>query len=394
MVTVLFALLTAAAPAQALRPDTVLAPPGGPRVVLVYAPGSPAAAIRASVRVLEAPGEAGAARLLQHLALRRLQGRAAALGAEFEARRTPDAAVYSVSGAVADFEHLASLIRGALAGPDPQGGDLEAARAAVLGEIERTEEAPADALYAELLHRVAPSLPPPSGTRSSVDSLSMTRLAAFWRRAFRRDSVTLVVVAPVPVEALLAALGEVGAPAADSAPPPALDLRPSPAPRRRPETLRVWYGVAYLSGSDSRALASTAARVLADVLDEEPAADAARVDLWHVRGRVALVTRGAAYPPEAPGMIRAVSGLLARARAALSAERVTSAARMVHRDLLFAARTPWGLAEVIGRLLDATDDPYAAQRFSDDVDGLDPDSLAAFLARLAGQSAVRAELRP
>lgn len=379
---------------RGLDPDTVIGPPGGPRVVFVRTSGSPAAAIRLSIPIFEREPEAGAARLIQHLALRRLRARAATFGAELEADRTLDAAVFSVRGSAADFEHLAWLVRTAVSRPVPEPTELEEARGALLAQIERAEEAPADALYAALLRRVAPLLPPPFGTRASVAALTSARLEAFWLRAFRRDSLKLVVVAPVPVEASLAAFAAVGAPAADSTPesePPAAP--PEPAPRRA-ETLRVWYGVAHLTSIADHALAATAARLMADTGPADPAVEAARVDLWNVRGRIALVARAAVYPGDAARVTRAVGGLLSRVQANLSAQRVSAAARSVRRDLLVAARTPWGLAEIIGQNFDATGDPAAAARLEHDLTTVDPGSLASFLARLAGQSPVRAEVRP
>lgn len=380
---------------QPLRPDTVLDVPGGPRIVLVRAPGSPAAAIRLSIRVTEGEADAGAARLLQHLALLRLRGRAAALGIEMETGRTADAAVFSVRGAAPAFEDLAWLLRDAMAKPDVDGTQLEQARAALLAEITRAEEVPADALDAELFRRLAPSLPPLWGTRRSVAGLTGARLEAFWRRAFRRDRVALVVVAPVAPEAVLAALGDAGAPAADA---PTAVTPPAVPPARdkgsRPETLRVWYGIAYRTGGARHAVAVTAARLLADALAAEPAVEAPRVELWQLQGASALVARGAAYPSGAPAMIRALASLPARVRGRLSPERVRAAAQAAQRDLLLAARTPWGLADVLGRSQDATGDALSAARTLAGLDSVDAAEVASFLDHLANQSPLRAEIRP
>lgn len=380
---------------QLLRPDTVLHVPRGPRIVLVRAPGSPAAAIRLSIPVTEGEADAGAARLLQHLALLRLRGRAAALGIDIQAERTADAVVFSVRGAAPAFEDLAWLLRDAIAKPDADGTQLEQARAALLAEIARAEEAPADALDAELFRRLAPSVPPLWGTRRSVAGLTSARLEAFWRRAFRRDRVTLVVVAPVGLEAVLAALAEAGAPATDAAAAVTPPTGPFARDRgSRPETLRVWYGIAYWTGGAPHAVAATAARLLADALAAEPAVEAPRVELWQVQGAAALVARGTAYPREAPAMIRALAGLPARVRGNLSPERVRAAAQAVRRDLLLAARTPWGLADVLGRSRDATGDAFSAAHTVAALDRVDAAAVASFLDHLANRSPLQAEIRP
>ena len=61
---------------DALRPDTVLMPPGGPRVIRLSAPGSGLTVLRLSVPIEEIPIEAGTAFVLQILALDRARGAA------------------------------------------------------------------------------------------------------------------------------------------------------------------------------------------------------------------------------------------------------------------------------------------------------------------------------
>jgi len=74
---------------DALRPDTVLMPPGGPRVIRLSAPRSGLTALRLSVPIEEIPIEAGTAFVLQILALGRARGAAQPLDLLVEGSRTP-----------------------------------------------------------------------------------------------------------------------------------------------------------------------------------------------------------------------------------------------------------------------------------------------------------------
>jgi len=54
-------------------PDTLLQPPGGPRIVILGTPGEGVAALRLAVPLHEGPAEAGAGHILRELALRRME---------------------------------------------------------------------------------------------------------------------------------------------------------------------------------------------------------------------------------------------------------------------------------------------------------------------------------
>lgn len=394
----LIAFLTvslAVVPPQALRPDTVFDLEGGPRILFVRAAGSPGAAIRVSVPISEGDAAAASALVHQHATLGRLRGNAATLGAQVDSERTLDRLAYSVRGAVADFEHLVWLIRLAAGRPEVGAVAFEDARGAALAEIERTEEVPAEALYAALQRQLAPTRGwgPTLGTLVAV--LTPMQLEDFWRHAFRRDSIRVTIVADVPVEAVLASLDGLGAPAASQPIATASAARAAaPPPPHRPETLRTWYGVAHVAGAESYALAVVAARLLAGALLEDAGVEAPRVDVWRLEERVAIAIGGAAYPAAAPRMIRTIDGLLPRLRGDLQAAGVTSAASAVRRQILYGARTPWGLGALLGRQFDATGDPSAAERLMGELQRVDAEMMRSFLAALANEPALRAEIRP
>src|SRR5688572_10581484 len=80
----------------ALRPDSVLTPPGGPKLIRLTAPGSGLTTLRLSVRVDETPAEAGAAQILVNVGLERARAAGAPMGAEVEGTRTPWGITYTV----------------------------------------------------------------------------------------------------------------------------------------------------------------------------------------------------------------------------------------------------------------------------------------------------------
>ncbi|MBI4519435.1 MAG: insulinase family protein [Gemmatimonadetes bacterium] len=395
----LIAFLTvslAVVPLQALRPDTVFDLEGGPRILLVRAAGSPGAAVRVSVPISEGDAAAAGALVHQHATLARLRGNAATLGAEVDAERTLDRLVYSVRGAVADFEHLVWLVRLAAGRPEVGVIALEDARVAALAEIERTEEVPAEALYAELQRQLAPTRGWGPTVGTMVAALTPVQLEDFWRHAFRRDSIRVTIVADVPVEAVLAALDGLGAPAASPnllATTSAGGVGAPPTPHR-PETLRTWHAVAYVAAAESYAPAVVTARLLASALVDDAAVEAPRVDMWWLEERVAIAIRGAAYPAAEPRMLRTIDGLLSRLRGDLLAAGVTSAASAVRREILLGARTPWGLAALLGRQFDVTGDPSAAERLMGELQRVDAEMMRSFLAALANQPPLRADIRP
>jgi len=377
---------------SALAPDTVLAPTGGPRIVLLTSPGEGVAALRLAVPLREGPAEAGAGMLLQDLALERMRSLARPVGAKVGAARTPWGLAYSVVGAEADFEYLAYLLREAVAPPDVEGPAFQEARLRLLGEAAEAVETPARRVAAELRAQVAPDLPPLAGTPASVQALGGARVREVWMRTHQASAMTLLVSAPVAPEVVLAATRGMGAPEEGVAPP--LDA-PLAAPRApEPQTLRSWYGEAWTASAPGDPGNLVIASLVADHLRKNPQGTQASVELWELPGRAVLAVIGSALGRDAAALRRTVSGALAAVRSSLDAQSVAAAVAAVRRDLLLESRTSAGLVALVGRALDAEGDPWAAERQREALLSLDEGAVRALLDALLRQAPRSAHVRP
>ncbi len=377
-----------------LLPDTVIAPPGGPRIVVLGAPAPGVAAIRVSVPLVESAPEAGVGLVLRDLALVRMRGLARPVGARVGVTRTPWGLAYTVEGSAADFDYLAYLLRRAVAEPDLGKGSFDGA----LQEVKQREgpdrETPAGLIAVELRRAVEPGNLPLDGTLRSLTSLDTARVRDVWARTHQTSKMTVVVSASVAPEAILAAIHGLGASAgpADIVPiptPPPASSRPA-----RPQTLRTWYGVAFDGGARADVRAPVAALLVSDHLRRSVHGFDARVELWDLRDRWVLTAFGAAYQPELPDMRRTVSDAVRSTADALDPDSVRTAVGRVYRSILFQARTPRGLVSVVGRWLDATGDPGAAHTFLDRLHAVDSGDMASYFTRLLSSSPVHAEVRP
>ena len=379
--------------ASALRPAPALAPPGGLTILPLPVPGSPRVALRLSVPVEEGPREAGAARVLQLLALERMRAAAAPVGARVDATRTPGGVAFSVEGAAADFDHLAFVLREAVAEPTSDVVSFERARGRALSDALRLRETAVGHLASTLRGRIDANPQLPEGTPATLRALDRQTLRDVWRRSHRRVRMTLVVVGDVPAELLLAAFRSAGAP--DGGP----SERPSasaPADEGgRTEVLRSWYGEAREAGDlrDPRGLVAAALvgarlRVLTDGRTES------RLEVWEIGPRRVLAVMAAAYPGEGRGLQPLVSGVLGETLRAVDDAAVDAAVADVRASLLQGARTASGLAALVGRYHDATGDPAGAAVLVEALERLDATALRAYLQELSGRTPVRAEVRP
>lgn len=386
---------TAAAAALApLLPDTVIAPPGGPRIVVLGAPAPGVAALRVSVPLVESAPEAGVGLVLRALALARMRGLARPVGARVDVTRTPWGLAYTVEGATADFDYLAYLVRRAVAEPPLGTPSFDGALQSVKEQEGRDRETPAGRIAVELRRAVAPGNLPLDGTRQSLASLDTARVRDVWARTHQASKMTVVVSASLAPEAILAAIHGLGTTAGSTrtvpipAPPPA---SPKPA---RPQTLRTWYGTAFDGGSRTDARAPVAALLVSDQLRRKVHGFDARVELWDLRDRWVLAVMGAAYQPGLADMRSAVSNAVRSTADALDPAGVRAAVGQVYRNILFQARTPRGLVSVVGQWLDATGDPTAARTFLDALHSLRTGDMASYFAHLLASTPAHAEVRP
>jgi predicted Zn-dependent peptidase len=89
-----------------------------------------------------------------------------------------------------------------------------------------------------------------------------------------------------------------------------------------------------------------------------------------------------------------VGGSLASLGESLDAARVREAAAGVRRDMLFFARRPERMADVVGQFIDRAGQADAAQRFYADVERVDEDAVRAVLAQLADRTPAAVDIPP
>ena len=380
-------------PASALEPDTVLTPVGGPRIVLLPAPGVGVAALRLAVPLREGAVEAGAGQLLRALALERMRTLARPVGAQVSAARTPWGLAYSVVGATADFEYLAYLLREAVSTPDVTGPGFGEARLRLAEQAAVAVETPSGHVAAELRAQLAPGLPPLDGTPSSVRSVDAARAREVWLRSHQSSSMTLVVSAPLLPEVVLAATRGMGAPEEAAAPPPDAPA-PGGARPSTPQSLRTWYGEAWTLGPSGDPRARVVASIVADRLRARGQDIEASVELWDLPDRQALAVIGSSWPRNAQALRRTVSGVLAAVHDGLDEVTVARAVARARRDLLMAARTPAGMVTTVGRATEAGGDPAAAARHAEALGSVDLASVREMVAGLLAQRPRTSQVRP
>ena len=376
----------------ALRPDSVLFPPGGPRVIRLSTHSSELTTLRLSIPVQEGPAEAGAAQILMLLGLERARAAAAAIGARVEGIRTPWGIAYTVTGPTADFDHLAYVLREAVAEPRFDRIEFERARSRVRGEAQRERETASGRLAAELRAAAAPEALPSVGTPASLDMISMVTLRYLWGRTHRREEMSLVLVGPEPVELVLASLRDIGA--GEETPIAVSTARPPAEPDEGAEVLRNWYGTAWVAGDARDPHGEVVASLIARRLREEEPAFETSVQLWYVGSVRVLAVTGAAYGEAAPVMRRRVDRVLDEAAESVGRDEVAPTLAALRFDFLSGASTPWGLAGLVGRYHDATRDPYAAYQHVAALDEITPETIGRYIQELARSGPVRAEVAP
>lgn len=384
------ALLSAISDPESLRPDTVLRPPDGPTIAFVQALGAPAATIRVTVPFVESGRDGGAGYLIQLLALERARRLGEILGVEALAQRTSLALVYQVNGAVADFDHLAAVARELLARPQPPGFVPARTRLNNMNREER--ETARGALRLRLRSRMASPMPSVTGTPESLERLNPARLAELWRASHRRGDLSVVVVADLPLEAAFSAVADLG----EEGPAPEIRSLPETAATRagasRPEQIRLWYGQAHPSGGARDARSSLLMRLAREHLSEIDSEFEPQLERWELGERSWLVLTAAAFSRDAAAMRARIRRYLADLRAALDPAAVRNARAALRAELLVRTRTPAGLAEVIGRHLDATGDGGAAPDYLRRLEEIDFEAMTAFVDEIAALQAITADV--
>lgn len=377
-----------------LGPVVAARPEGGPLVVVREQPESRLVAIRLAVRVSEPPGLAGAARVVLELARPRLEGAVAAVGGRASVERTATHAVYRVVGPADEFDRLAAAVLRAAAWPaDVEPGALAAARVAAQAQATAEADTPEPLLRARLREALFPELGGAPGAGADLAGLTPEQLRRWWAATAVASRAAVVVAGGVEAARVAAAFREWPVRGSRGSPSTAVARRggerPAPATRASPPAPQVVsrrLGLGYPASRLDPAALAVAAALLQEQFARSGMTGAA-AEVWWSQRRRALVLL-AADRPAAAGDGAAASPRTRLERAvADAAERADATAvarvrRRIVRDMLLAARSVEGLAEVVGGMLDRTGEPDAAPRFVAALERVDPHDVAGVLRAL------------
>ena len=387
----------AAALALAAAPDTVPTPPPAPAlaepaVVVLRQPALPIVALRLSLLADDPPGYAGAGHLMQHLHLPRLEERVARVGGRVQAVRTSDAVVYTVVGPAGELGYLAEALGAVLRAPNPATAEMLAAMAALGQERGAEREIAPQYVRAALRARLFPQELPAAGTEAALARLNNARLDAVWGAMYRPDRVSIVAVGDVEMEGVRRAFRDVPAAASGAVAPLADTVRAFAADT--PQATRGWFGRAWNgAGADPAALTVTA-RLLRNHLRRRMTRSAVDVEHWWTHHGQALALVVATQDSLVPVARRTVEGSLTALRGTLDEALVRDAAASVRREMLFFARTPERMADVLGAFADRGEEAGAAQRFYAAVAEVTEADVRAVLDLLLQQEAAAVEVAP
>jgi predicted Zn-dependent peptidase len=345
-------------PDTSRRPGTAQEPAS---VVVLREPALPVVALRLAIVADDPPGYAGAGHLVQHLHLAALQERTARVGGRVQALRTSDAVVYTVVGPSSELDHLADALRATLLPPAPSTTDLLLALRAL--EQERTLEREVAPAYvrAALRAQLFPGDLSGAGTAAGARRLATARLADVWAALYAPERVSVVAVGDVELARVRDAFSHLPA-----APPAALAERTDtvrPLAADTPQASRAWLGRAWaLEDADPAAMTVTA-RLLRDHLRERMTRSEVEVEHWWTHHGHALALVVATPDSLARVARRTVDGALAGLRGNLDAARVRGASASLRREMLFFARTPARMADLLGGFVERGDGGDGAQRF-------------------------------
>lgn len=377
--------------AQALVPDTVLTPPGGPAIALFQTGATEVVSLRVSIPLEETVEEAGAGQLLRIQARDRMDDLAGRIGARAQVQRTPRTMVYQVTGSVEDLDFLAWILRVGLSPPDPN--RFEAARREARTDLDRRLETPEGTLALRLLNALSPGATPLQGSQGAFDRMDHGRLSAVWARSHVRSDARVVAAGRIDAPVLLSVLTDLGLP--EEGPSPQLSGTGATGQSLgSPEVIRYWVADGYPLEGASLGTGLVTARLLAGMVRDSPGDFEASVEIWEIGLRRALVLSGAAYPRGRSALSNRLSGLLAEGAGQVEGERVARAVAELEADVRASAQDPAGLAEFVGSAWDRDGDPESADAFLRELRDVTLDQVEALLRELAARSPVREELEP
>jgi hypothetical protein len=362
-------------------------------VVLHRQPSIGVVSLRLAVLASDPPGYAGAGHMIQHLLYPALRDRAERVGGQFQIQRTSDAIVYTATGPAAELPYLAGLLRSTLR-PSAPAADavLRAERELREERLAEWETAPAHT-RSMLRAQIFPSDLSAAGTDRAATRFSASSLPRAWAAMYRPDRVSVVAVGDVYLADVQNAFAALPEPEGNGELAIQRDsvVLGSLAPA---QATRGWLGAAYLASDLEPAAVTVTTRLIGQLLRERvPSAQVEAEHWWTHHGQaVALVLALPGSDIEAGRRVLGTS--VASLLDDLSEEDVTAAAETIRREMLFYARTPERMAEVIGQFVDREGDPNAAERFYSALDALEVDQVEEVLERLLERTPARIEIPP
>lgn len=383
---------TAAADTAALTPRPAPAAVAG-LVAVHRQPAIPIVALRLSLLADDPPGYAGAGHLLQHLLLPGLRDQVRRVGGEIQVTRGADAVVFTLVGPAGELDYLAGILRSALRPPPFTESQVLAAQRELRDERNAEWETAAGHVRALLRARLFPEELSPAGTPAAAERFTPEVVRTLWAQMYRPERVAVVAVGDVQVPQVRDAFSRLPGPPEAGYAEALADTVPA-SPPESPEATRGWIGLGYSAADVDPAALTVAARLLRDHLRDRLPAASVEVEQWWTRQGQALAVVVAAPPSGQAAARRAVGASLASLGDALDAARTRDAAAGVRRDMLFYARRPERMADVVGQFIDRAGDAGAAQRFYADVERVDEDAVRAVLAQLADRTPAAVDIPP
>jgi len=378
--------------ADTLGPLTIYRDPGSPLVVVRELSAPPLLAIRLSIPYDEPRDLSGAGRVIQLLVQDRVRGEAERFGGKVEFQRTPTHLVYSVRGPALAFGDMVALLRYAVAPPrsvfQAQKGVWLTARREALAVYETP-----DRLVRHQLERALfPDRSHDHGDLTTADLPGAGDLEWFWRRWFRPSAMSVVVVGAVAPEAVRAAFRDWPEP---PAPGPRQSRPVAAADAPGPEVIAPRVALGYQAAAAEPAALALAAALVDESL-RQLRLRSATAEFWWLPDRAALVVVAATDTTPDGDSARLLTSLqiCISDAARASAEEISRQRRRLENSLLMRARTPAGLAALLGEFLDRTGDPRGADRFLRALAETDDEEVRGALRTLLYQPPIVVELQP
>lgn len=383
-------LCIAQGPIHPLGPIEVYEVPRGPRVVIRPHLGVPLVAIRISVPIRKRGAPSAEARVYQEWVRTRLSAELDRYGGEVQATISPTHSAYTLTVPAHVFRDVVPLLRRAFGDPRPSPRELRAAQIQVLRRVTAELEMPPRRARHELRQALFRTDRVLEGS-PSVDAVHTRAIRAFWRRNYSPGRISVVLVGPIDTEDALVAFGDWPHPSDDMEPEPLTRVTPNAA---EPEVILAWAGVGYSLSGSSPATVAVLAELITDRLAVARVRDAA-AELWWEDGRQALAIFGSALTEaDASSPTQSVFDVVDEAARTVEREEVITARRRLMDRILFAARTPTGLANVLGDFMDREGRVDEALRFVSALEAVSVSDVRSSLSDLLDRSPEIVEIVP